>query len=79
MKKKKNNNNNKKKNSFADVEMGASAAGHTVHKIFRSAGELIADGEGAFPGSAALMGSHGLHSIDRTFRRMWLDPRRAIF
>ena len=29
-------------------------------------------------GSGALMGSHGLHSIDRTFRRMWLDPRRAI-
>ena len=34
--------------SFADVEMGASAAGETVHKIFRSAGEMIADGEGAF-------------------------------
>ena len=34
--------------SFADVEMGASAAGYTVHKIFRSAGEMIADGEGAF-------------------------------
>jgi len=31
------------------------------------------------PGSGALMGSHGLHLIDRTFRRMWLDPRRAIF
>ena len=28
--------------------MGASAAGETVHKIFRSAGEMIADGEGAF-------------------------------
>ena len=26
--------------SFADVEMGASAAGDTVHKIFRSAGEM---------------------------------------
>ena len=25
------------------------------------------------------MGSHGLHSIDRTSRRMGLDPRRAIF
>ena len=34
--------------SFADVEKGASAAGETVHKIFRSAGEMIADGEGAF-------------------------------
>ena len=34
---------------------------------------------GSNPGSGALMGSHGLHSIDRTFRRMWLDPRRAIF
>lgn len=34
--------------SFADVEMGASAAGETVHKIFRSAGEMIADGEGTF-------------------------------
>ena len=33
--------------SFADVEMGASAAGETEHKIFRSAGEMIADGEGA--------------------------------
>ena len=29
---------------------------------------------GSNPGSGALMGSHGLHSIDRTFRRMWLDP-----
>ena len=28
--------------------MGASAAGEIVHKIFRSAGEMIADGEGAF-------------------------------
>ena len=28
--------------------MGASAAGDTVHKIFRSAGEMITDGEGAF-------------------------------
>ena len=27
--------------SFADVEMGASAAGYTVHKIFRSAGEMV--------------------------------------
>ena len=34
---------------------------------------------GSNPGSGALMGSHGPHSIDRTFRRMWLDPRRAIF
>ena len=34
--------------SFADVKMGTSAAGETVHKIFRSAGEMIADGEGAF-------------------------------
>ena len=35
--------------SFADVNMGASAAGDTVHKIFRSAGEIvIANGEGAF-------------------------------
>ena len=34
--------------SFADVEMGASAAGETVRKIFRSAGEMIADGEDAF-------------------------------
>ena len=29
--------------SFADVKMGASAAGDTVHKIFRSAGRMIAD------------------------------------
>ena len=47
--------------SFADVEMGASAAGETVHKIFRSAGEMIADGEGAFrapyikPASSSLL------------------------
>ena len=34
--------------SFADVDMGA---GDTVHKIFRSTGELIADGEGAFRAS----------------------------
>ena len=34
---------------------------------------------GSNPGSGALMGSHGLHSIDRTFWRMWLDPKRAIF
>ena len=37
--------------SFADVDMGASAAGDTVHKIFRSADEMIADGEGAFRAS----------------------------
>ena len=36
---------------FADVDMGASAAGYTVHKIFRRAGEMIADGEGAFRAS----------------------------
>ena len=34
--------------SFADKDMGASAAGYTVHKIFRREGEMIADGEGAF-------------------------------
>ena len=34
---------------------------------------------GSNSGSEALMGSHGLHSIDRTFWRMWLDPTRAIF
>ena len=34
--------------SFSDVDMGAFAAGYTVHKIFRRAGEMIADGEGAF-------------------------------
>ena len=34
--------------SFTDVDMGASAAGYTVHKIFRHAGEMITDGEGAF-------------------------------
>ena len=33
--------------SFTDVDMRASAAGYTVHKIFRHAGEMIADGEGA--------------------------------
>ena len=32
--------------SFTDVDMGASAAGYTVHKIFQPAGEMIADGEG---------------------------------
>ena len=37
--------------SFTDVDMGASAAGYTVHKIFRHAGEMIADGEGAFRAS----------------------------
>ena len=37
--------------SFTNVNMGASAAGYTVHKIFRHAGEMIADGEGAFRAS----------------------------
>ena len=37
--------------SFADVDKGTSAAGYTVHKIFRRAGEMIADGEGAFRAS----------------------------
>ena len=36
--------------SFTNVDMGASAAGYTVHKIFRHAGEMIMDGEGAFKG-----------------------------
>ena len=35
--------------SFTDVDMGASAAGYTVHKIFGHAGEMIADGEGNKP------------------------------
>ena len=41
--------------SFTDVDMGASAAGYTAHKIFRHAGEMIADGEGALkaPSSSA--------------------------
>ena len=34
--------------SFTDVDMGTSAAGYTVHKIFRHASEMIADDEGAF-------------------------------
>ena len=34
--------------SFTDIDMGTSAAGYTVHKIFQRAGEMIADGEGAF-------------------------------
>ena len=34
--------------SFTDVDMGVSKAGYTVHKIIRHAGEVIADGEGAF-------------------------------
>ena len=34
--------------SFIDVDMGASVAGYAVHKIFRHAGEMIADGERAF-------------------------------
>ena len=37
--------------SFPDVDMSVSAAGYTVHKIFRRAGEMIADGEGAFKAS----------------------------
>ena len=37
--------------SFADLDTGASAAGDTVHKIFRRAGEMIADGQGAFRAS----------------------------
>ena len=34
---------------------------------------------GSSPGSGALMSSHGPHSIVKTFRKMWFDPRRAIF
>ena len=37
--------------SFTNVDMGAFATGYTVHKIFRHAGEMIADGEGAFRAS----------------------------
>ena len=37
--------------SVTDVDMGASAAGYTVHKIFRHAGEMIADSKGAFRAS----------------------------
>ena len=37
--------------SFADVDMGTSAAGDTVHRIFRSAGEMISNREGAFRAS----------------------------
>ena len=37
--------------SFADVDMGTSAAGYTVHKIFRRAGAMNADGEGALKAS----------------------------
>ena len=33
--------------SFTNVDIEASAAGYTVHKIFRHAGEMIADGGGA--------------------------------
>ena len=33
---------------FTVVDMGISAAGYAVHKVFRHAGEMIADGEGAF-------------------------------
>ena len=40
--------------SFADVDMGASAAGYTVHEIFRRAGEMIVDGEGATIGSCGV-------------------------
>ena len=36
---------------FTDVDMGASAAGYTVHKILRHAGEMITDDEGAFRAS----------------------------
>ena len=37
--------------SFTDVGMGVSAARYTVHKIFRHACEMIADGEGSFRAS----------------------------
>ena len=58
--------------SFADVEMGASTAGETVHKIFRSAGEMIADGEGAF--RAPYIGTRGTLSTVVSPRS---DPVRA--
>ena len=34
--------------SFTDADMGTSATGYAGHKVFRHAGEMIADGEGAF-------------------------------
>jgi len=33
---------------LTNVDMGASAAGYTVHKIYRYAGKMIAIGGGAF-------------------------------
>ena len=37
--------------SFTNVDVGAFAVGYKVHKIFRHAGEMIADGDGAFSAS----------------------------
>ena len=38
--------------SFTNVvDVGAFAVGYTVHKTFRHAGEMIADGDGAFRAS----------------------------
>ena len=67
--------------SFADVDMGASAAGYTVHKIFRRAGEMIADGEGAF--RASYIGERsdelaGLTPRALTCMRSRLLSRRAV-
>ena len=49
--------------SFTDVDMGASAAGYTVHKIFGHAGEMIADGEGAFRASYIVERSNVLAGV----------------
>ena len=44
--------------------MGASAEGYTVHKIFGHAGEMIADGEGAFMASYIVERSNVLARCD---------------
>ena len=64
--------------SFADVDMGASAAGYTVHKIFRSAGEMIADGEGAF--RASYIGERSdEHTRLTPGRRIYIAYKRDVY
>ena len=49
-----------------------------IISIFFYSSIMFTISAGSNRGSGALMGNYGLHSIDRTFRRMWLDPSEAI-
>ena len=68
--------------SFANVDMGASATGYTVHKIFRRPGETIVDSEGAF--RALYIGERSDELADLTLRvhatqaAQWMSCRWSV-